>query len=137
MGILRSTIDESGARVCIGDLPTVEAHSGQLAQVIENLIGNAIKFRSERPLEIDISAGREGTQWRLCVKDNGIGMDPARAQQAFELFRRLHGQEHYTGTGIGLAICKKIIERHGGRIWVESEVDKGSAFCFTLPAMGK
>jgi chemotaxis family two-component system sensor kinase Cph1 len=100
-----------------------------MAQVFQNLIGNAVKFRSERPPEIDIGARRENGEWVLWVKDNGVGLDPRQSQRAFELFTRLHDRSKYPGTGIGLAICKKIIERHGGRIWVESKARRSSLRC--------
>jgi chemotaxis family two-component system sensor kinase Cph1 len=132
--MIGNAIAESGARITVADLPKVRTDSVQIAQVFLNLIGNAVKFRSERPVEIDIGARREGGQWILWVKDNGIGLDPAHSERAFELFTRLHQRSKYPGTGIGLAICKKIIERHGGRIWVESRIGEGATFYFTLPA---
>jgi PAS domain S-box-containing protein len=132
---LGGAIAESGARVDIGDLPAVQAHSGQLTQLFQNLVGNAVKFRRDGvPPQIDVGARRHGSYWLLWVKDNGIGLDPAQSSRAFELFRRLHGDSKYPGTGIGLAICKKIVERYGGRIWVESSPGEGSTFWFTLPA---
>jgi signal transduction histidine kinase len=131
--LLRPALDASGAKIAVpADLPKVQAHPGELAQVFENLIGNAVKFRSERPPEIEVGAKRDEDQWLVWVKDNGIGLDPKQADLAFELFRRLHDRSKYPGTGIGLAICKKIVERHDGRIWVESEPGKGSTFFFTL-----
>jgi light-regulated signal transduction histidine kinase (bacteriophytochrome) len=134
MTMLGRSVDESGARITIRDLPTVQADGTQLAQVFQNLVGNALKFRSERPPEIEVGARREAGEWRFWVKDNGIGLDPAQSRLAFELFQRLHDRTKYPGTGMGLAICKKIVERHGGRIWVESEPGEGSTFWFTLPA---
>jgi light-regulated signal transduction histidine kinase (bacteriophytochrome) len=110
------------------------ADEAQLAQVFQNLIANAIKFRrDEVPPRVHVSAEREGDVWTFCVTDNGIGVDPAQADHLFQIFQRLHTQEEYPGTGIGLALCKRIVERHGGHIWVESQPGEGSAFCFTLP----
>ena len=118
---LLATIQETGAEVTQGPLPTVRADPSQLAQLFQNLIGNAIKFRSQAPPKIQVDACREGNDWRFSVSDNGIGIDPQFQDHIFEVFRRLHTQKKYAGTGIGLAICKKIVDRHGGRIWVESE----------------
>ena len=94
----------------------------------------ALKFHGEHPLTIQVSAKRESGCWRFTVADNGIGIDPAHRERIFEIFQRLHTREEYDGTGIGLAICKKIIDQQGGRIWVESEVGRGSAFHFSIPA---
>jgi two-component system, chemotaxis family, sensor kinase Cph1 len=102
-------------------------------QVFQNLLGNALKFRSERPLEIEVGARQESRFWRLWIKDNGIGFDPIKQDKIFQLFQRLHSRQKYEGTGIGLSICKKIIERHGGKIWVDSIPGIGSTFYFTLP----
>jgi signal transduction histidine kinase len=96
----------------------------------QNLIGNALKYRSEEPPGIHLSAKQTGAEWRVCVEDNGLGIDARFHEHIFTVFRRLHGRE-YPGTGIGLATCKRIVERHGGRIWVESEPGKGSKFYFT------
>ncbi len=133
---LRAALTESGAKVTSNSLPTVTADKTQLVQLFQNLIGNAIKFGNERPIEIDVGAKRENGEWVLSVRDNGIGIDPQYAERIFMIFQRLHGAGDYPGTGLGLAVCKKIVERHGGRIWVESEPDKGSTFYFTLPAEG-
>jgi len=133
---LQVVIEETGAEITCEALPWVVGDDVQLAQLFQNLISNAIKFRSKRPPRIQIAAaeeeGREGF-WRFSVKDNGIGFDPRHADRIFQMFQRLHGQGEYEGTGIGLALCKRIVERHGGRIWVESEPGKGSTFYFTLP----
>jgi PAS domain S-box-containing protein len=130
---LQLAIAESGATITQDPLPTVLGDGARLGQVVQNLIGNALKFRGPAPPQIHVSAQRDGQQWRFAVRDNGIGIDPAQAGQLFRVFRRLHTRTKYPGTGIGLAICKKIIEQHGGRIWVESEVGKGATFFFTLP----
>jgi PAS domain S-box-containing protein len=133
LAALRLGIQESGATVAIDDLPVVLADAAQLAQLFQNLLGNAVKFRCERPLEIRVGAQREGNEWLLWVADNGIGIDPEQGARIFEIFQRLHSRREYPGSGIGLAICKKIVERHGGRIWVQSEPGQGSTFYFTLP----
>ena len=130
---LEVVIKESGATVSHDPLPEINADSIQIAQVFQNLISNAIKFRSEKPPEIRISARQEADHWLFSVKDNGIGIDPKYSKRIFEVFKRLHKREEYPGTGIGLSICKKIVERHGGSIWVDSKPGKGSTFYFTLP----
>ena len=130
---LQTAIQESGASVSWDDLPVVPVHSVHLEQLLQNLIGNAIKYRSETPPRIEIAAERSPQNWTFRVRDNGIGIDPQYAKQVFGIFKRLHSSESYSGTGIGLAICQKIVERYGGRIWVESELGKGATFCFTLP----
>jgi light-regulated signal transduction histidine kinase (bacteriophytochrome) len=109
------------------------ADSTQLAQVFQNLIINGIKFHTEEAPKIHISAEKKTSEWQFSVHDNGIGIDPQYSEKIFEVFKRLHKKEEYPGTGIGLSICKKIVERHGGDIWVESELGKGSTFYFTLP----
>jgi len=131
---LRLTIAESGAIVTHDPLPTVVTVPGQLKQVIENLLSNAVKFRGPAPPRIHLAARRHGTEWVFAVRDNGIGLDPQYAHRIFQMFQRLHTRREYPGTGIGLAICKRIVERHGGRIWVESEPGQGATFYFTLPA---
>jgi PAS domain S-box-containing protein len=124
---------ENEATVSHDPLPKVMVDYTQLVQVFQNLIANAIKFHSEEAPKIYISATESASEWVFSVQDNGIGIDPQYSEKIFEVFKRLHGKEKYQGTGIGLAICKKIVERHGGRIWVESELGKGSTFYFTLP----
>jgi signal transduction histidine kinase len=131
---LKVAIEENGAVVTHDPLPTVMADNPQLVQLFQNLIGNAIKFRGKEPPRVHVSAGRNGNGWTFSVRDNGIGIAPEYAERIFIIFQRLHGREEYPGTGIGLAICQKIVERHGGRIWVESQVGKGATFHFTLPA---
>ena len=126
-------IKENKAKVSHDPLPEVIVDSSQLAQVFQNLIANGIKFHSEEAPKIHISADKKAGEWAFSVRDNGIGIDYQYSEKIFEVFKRLHKKEEYPGTGIGLAICKKIIERHGGRIWVESELGKGSTFYFTLP----
>jgi len=129
---LQASIQESGAKITHNNLPTVMVDSSQFIQLLQNLIGNAIKFHGEKPPRIHISTKQEDNKWVFSVKDNGIGIDPKYFNQIFEIFKRLHTREEYSGSGIGLAICKKIVERHGGQIWVESEVGKGSTFYFTI-----
>jgi signal transduction histidine kinase len=131
---LRLPLAESEAVVTHDPLPTVVTVPGQLKQVIENLLSNAVKFRGPAPPRIHLAARRQGPEWVFSVRDNGIGLDPKYAQRIFEMFQRLHTRREYPGTGIGLAICKKIVERHGGRIWVESAPGQGATFYFTLPA---
>ena len=130
---LEVSIKENEATISYDSLPEIMADYTQLAQVFQNLISNAIKFRSKEAPKIHISAEKEGNQWLFSVQDNGIGIDPKYSERIFEVFKRLHKREEYPGTGIGLSICKKIVERHGGHIWVESELGKGSTFYFTLP----
>jgi signal transduction histidine kinase len=136
LGDLQLAVAESGAVVTHEALPTVTAAPGQLRQVLENLISNAVKFRGPEPPRIHLAAQRYGREWVFSVRDNGIGLDPQHAVRIFQMFQRLHTRKEYPGTGIGLAICKKIIERHGGRIWVESTPGQGATFLFTLPASG-
>jgi PAS domain S-box-containing protein len=132
---LKVAIEESGALVTHDPLPTVMADRPQLGQLFQNLIGNAIKFRSNEPPRVHISASRNGNGWTFSVRDNGIGIAPEYSERIFVIFQRLHSREEYAGTGVGLAICKKIVDRHGGRIWVNSEVGKGATFYFILPAV--
>jgi light-regulated signal transduction histidine kinase (bacteriophytochrome) len=133
---LKVSIDENKAIISHDPLPVVMADKTQISQVFQNLINNAIKFRSNDQPKINISVKKEENQWIFAVHDNGIGINPKHSDRIFEVFKRLHKKREYTGTGIGLAICKKIIERHGGHIWVESELGKGSIFYFTLPKTG-
>ena len=130
---LELVIAESGAVVDYDPLPTVSADGVQLMQLFQNLIDNAIKFRGEAPPRVHLSAVGEGKDWVFSVRDNGIGIDPRYFDRIFIVFQRLHAGHKYRGTGIGLAVCKKIVERHGGRIWVESRPGQGATFFFTLP----
>ncbi len=134
LGDLELPIRDSGAVVSVSRLPSVRACRGQLAQVFQNLLGNAIKFRGDAPPRVRVWAEREGKDWRFCVEDNGIGIEPEQSGRLFVIFRRLHTRSEYPGNGIGLAMAKKIVERHHGRIWVESEAGRGARFLFTLPA---
>jgi signal transduction histidine kinase len=131
---LTVAIAESGAVITHDRLPALVADQTQLTQLFQNLFGNAIKFhRPEEAPRIHVSSKRQDGAWRLSVRDNGIGIDPQYFDRIFIIFQRLHGREKYAGTGMGLAICKRIVERHGGRIWVESEPGKGSTFHFVIP----
>jgi signal transduction histidine kinase len=127
-------IAESQATVTAGRLPTVLGDPALLAQLFQNLIANAIKFRGDKAPVVRVSAEQHGSEWLFSFRDRGIGIDPQYSERIFIIFQRLHSKEEYPGTGIGLALCKKIVERHGGRIWVESEAGKGSDFRFTIPA---
>ena len=131
---LDATITESGAEITRDTLPTVAADAAQLVMLFQNLLGNALKFRGSAPPRIHIGAEQQGRWWQFTVQDNGIGIAPQHREQIFGLFQRLHSRRAYPGTGIGLALCQRIVERHGGRIWVESVIGQGSTFCFTLPA---
>jgi PAS domain S-box-containing protein len=131
---LRAAIEESQALVTQDSLPTVTADAAQMTQVFQNLMGNALKFRREgvRP-EIHVGARRDGADWLFWVRDNGIGIPAEQSERVFLIFQRLHTRDKFPGSGIGLAICKKIVERRGGRIWIESKVGEGTTFFFTLP----
>jgi PAS domain S-box-containing protein len=133
---LQLTIAESQAQITHDPLPVVKGDPVQLVAVFQNLLGNAIKFRGAEPLCIHIHARQQEQEWIFSVRDNGIGFDPRFAERIFVIFQRLNDRTEYPGTGIGLSICKRVITRHGGRIWVESEPGKGSVFYFTLPALG-
>jgi PAS domain S-box-containing protein len=138
---LGGALEESGGTVDVGPLPTVMADAGQLEQLFVNLLANALKFRRPGvPPHVTVTAerhetdGAHGTEWLFAVRDNGIGFEQQFAEQIFVVFQRLHTRAEYPGTGVGLAICKKIVERHGGRIWAESVPNEGTTFSFTLPA---
>jgi len=133
---LQGAIRESSAVITHDPLPLVDADASQLAMLFQNLLGNAIKFRGPAPPRIHITATREEQVWHFTVTDDGIGIDPRHHQRIFEIFQRLHTRAEYPGTGIGLALCKRIVERHGGRIWVGSEPGQGTIFHFTLPCPG-
>lgn len=130
---LASAMAESAAVVTHDALPLVLADETQLVQLLQNLIGNAIKFRGDAAPRVHISSADADDRWRITVRDEGIGIDQGDHVKIFALFQRLHTREEYDGTGLGLSICKKIVERHGGRIWVESAPGLGSAFHFTMP----
>jgi light-regulated signal transduction histidine kinase (bacteriophytochrome) len=134
---LRNAMEEAGASVTWDPLPTVRADEGQLAQLFQNLIGNALKFRSASVPRIHVSSSEKPTEWEFALADNGIGIEPQYSERIFMVFQRLHNKAEYPGTGIGLAICKKVVERHGGRIWVESKPGEGTTFRFTLPKEAK
>ncbi len=130
---LQESVKDSNAVVRVGSLPEVFADAGQLTALFQNLIGNAIKYREQRSPEIQVDARLRGQEWVFSVQDNGIGIEPQYFERIFQMFQRLHSRKDYPGTGIGLAACKKIVERHGGRIWVESRPGEGSTFFFTIP----
>jgi light-regulated signal transduction histidine kinase (bacteriophytochrome) len=134
---LQSLIQETGARIDYEDLPVLVADPSELLQLFQNLIGNAIKFRGAEPPEIRITARKEKKEWLVSIKDNGIGIEPHHAEDVFVIFKRLHTREEYPGSGIGLAICKKIVEHNQGHIWVESQPGMGSTFQFTWPLPSK
>jgi len=132
---LRAGIVAAGAKTTHDSLPMVLADRTQLAQLFQNLIGNALKFKhQDRPCEIHVGARRADAQWVFSIRDNGIGIPAEQFERIFLIFQRLHPRSKHPGTGIGLAICKRIVERLGGRIWVESTLGEGSTFFFTLPA---
>jgi len=130
---LNAAIQESGAVVTQGPLPPVRLHKFQLEQLFQNLVGNAIRYRSEERPTIHVAAERHDDMWQFSVRDNGLGIDSEYREQIFGIFKRLHSAAEYPGTGLGLAICQRIVERAGGRIWVESNPGRGSTFLFTLP----
>lgn len=132
---LEIAIRESDAEIVYSDLPCVIGDSSQLGQLFQNIIGNALKFKTERRPRVEIEAERTDDHWTFCVRDNGIGFDQRYADRIFGVFKRLHRNTDIPGTGIGLAICQRIIDRHGGRIWAESETGNGARFFFTLPAV--
>ncbi len=130
---LDAAIRESGGQVLVDPLPTVPADRTQMIQLLQNLIGNALKYHGQAPPQVHISADQQGEYVRFSIRDNGIGIAEKDAKEIFKIFKRLHGDSEYPGTGIGLATCKKIVERHRGKIWVESRPDQGSVFYFTIP----
>jgi light-regulated signal transduction histidine kinase (bacteriophytochrome) len=130
---LEPKMSENGGKVVAGPLPVVKVHKSHLQQIFQNLIGNALKYHGSAPPVIEITAKRQDGRWLFAVRDNGIGIDPQYHQNIFGMFKRLHSGQEFSGTGMGLAICQRIVERHNGKIWVESEPGKGSTFYFTLP----
>jgi light-regulated signal transduction histidine kinase (bacteriophytochrome) len=133
--VLAPRIEETGAVVEAGNLPVVSGEASLLALVFQNLIGNGLKFRGEEPPHITVGAERDGDEWRFTVADNGIGVDREYADRIFIIFQRLHPRTSYEGTGIGLSMVRKIIEYHGGRVWLDTERDHGATFHFTLPVI--
>ena len=131
---LRAAIEESSAAVTWDPLPSLDIDELQIGQLFQNLIGNALKFRGPGVPRAHVSVVASENDHQVTVSDNGIGIEPAYSERIFQIFQRLHGREEYSGTGIGLSICRKIVDRHGGRIWVESTPGQGSVFLFTLPA---
>jgi light-regulated signal transduction histidine kinase (bacteriophytochrome) len=128
------SIAEKNSEIICGDLPVVLADPIAMIQLFQNLIGNALKFqRNEKPVVHVVCEPRRGSDWLFSIRDNGIGIDPVNFERLFQVFQRLHTKQEYPGTGIGLAICKKIVEHHGGQIWLESEPGKGTVFFFTIP----
>ena len=130
---LQIAISDSGAQITYDSLPTLVGNEGQFVQLFQNLLSNAIKFQGDEPPKIAVKAERSGNGWTFSVKDNGIGIEPQYAERIFVIFQRLHTKDRYPGTGIGLAICKKVVEHHGGRIWAESTPGTGTTFWFTIP----
>jgi light-regulated signal transduction histidine kinase (bacteriophytochrome) len=129
---LRISIEQSRAVIAASPLPPVRMQAVHLQQVFQNLLGNAIKYRAKEAPKIEVSARRNGGEWFFSIKDNGIGIDEQYASTIFGIFKRLHSATEYPGTGMGLAICKRIVQRYGGRIWVESKLGSGSTFVFTV-----
>jgi len=131
---LDQAIEESGASVTHDPLPTLQVDRGQMVRLFQNLVGNAVKYRKPgRPPKVHISAEQKGAEWVISIRDNGIGFDPKYASSIFAPFKRLHTADEYPGTGVGLAICRRIVQAQGGRIWAESKPDEGTTFLFTLP----
>jgi light-regulated signal transduction histidine kinase (bacteriophytochrome) len=128
-------VSASGAKIVSGELPVVRGDRTQLVQLFQNLIGNAIKFRRpEVTPEIEVAATVQEGQWLIAIRDNGIGIPPEKRDRIFEVFHRLHSSEEYPGHGIGLTTCQKIVRRHGGQIWIESQLGEGTTFFFTIPS---
>jgi PAS domain S-box-containing protein len=133
VALLEPSIHDAGGKVTRGDLPVVIGDRSQFIQLMQNLIGNGLKYHGDKSPHVHVSAERNGSEWIFSVQDNGIGIAPKYYERVFEIFKRLHDQKEYPGTGIGLAVCRRVVNRHGGRIWVESEAGHGSVFHFTLP----
>ncbi|MCU4971135.1 PAS domain S-box protein [Halobacteria archaeon AArc-m2/3/4] len=134
---LQLQIEESNAEITAESLPRVEGDPGQLRQVFQNLLDNAIEYSGDEPPQVHVAVERDGAMWEVSVHDEGIGIDPDEADRIFDVFQRLHSQEEHSGTGIGLALCRRIIERHDGKIWVESSPGEGATFSFTVPAVSE
>jgi signal transduction histidine kinase len=132
---LQAPIAETAAAITHGPLPTVPGHECQLRRVLQNLIGNALKYSGGRPPEVHVAAQREDGHWLLSVCDRGVGIPPEQHERIFQIFQRGQASDAVPGKGIGLAVCRRLVERHGGRIWVESQPKSGSTFYFTLPAV--
>ena len=131
---MHGAITDTEAQIQIAPLGTIMGDQEQLYRLFQNLLSNALKFTKYNAPRVEIGGSREGKFWKLYIKDYGIGIAPEYHESIFHLFGRLHSQDHYQGSGVGLTICKKIVERHGGTIWVESAIDQGATFFFTLPA---
>jgi len=136
VAVLDASLTDSGGSITRAELPVVRGDAAQLSQLLQNLIGNGLKYHGDEPPRIHVDACRNGASWQISVRDHGIGIAPEQHDRIFELFRRLHTQSEYPGTGIGLAICRRIVLRHGGRIWLESGGESGSVFYFTIPQPG-
>ncbi len=136
VALLRSSIEDTHGEVTRGELPTVVGDRSQISQLLQNLIGNAIKYHGDKPPQVRVSAENKGGRWTIAVRDNGIGIAAKHRESIFEIFRRLHSADKYPGTGIGLAVCRRIVQRHGGNIWFESEPGQGSTFFFTIASRG-
>jgi PAS domain S-box-containing protein len=133
VALLESSIRDAGGQVDCGELPVVMGDRSQLVQLMQNLIGNGLKYHGDKTPNVHVSASRDGNEWIFSVRDNGIGIEPRYHDRVFEIFKRLHDQTEYPGSGIGLAVCRRVVTRHGGRIWLESEPEHGSVFHFTIP----
>lgn len=131
---LRQAVNESHAAIAVASLPAVHADRRQLTQLFQNLLSNAIKYSGHAPPHVTVSAEPVGDAWCFAVRDRGIGIPPEARERVFAIFQRLHGREEYPGTGVGLALCRRIVERHGGRIWIEPTSGPGTEVRFTLPA---
>ncbi|MCP4154668.1 MAG: GHKL domain-containing protein, partial [bacterium] len=132
---LTKAVEESSAEITYDPLPSITCDEAQLFRLLQNLVGNAVKFRGAPPPKIHVRVEKKDNYWVFSVRDNGIGIDPRHNTRIFQIFQRLHGRTEYTGTGIGLAICKRIVERHNGRIRVDSKPGQGSTFYFTIPVI--
>ena len=134
---LELAIEDAGAEITVGELPVVRGNEVQLVQLVQNLVANALRFKKpDEPPRISVWAEDRDSEWLFAVRDSGIGLDPKHSERIFRIFQRLHPIGRYDGSGIGLAICRKIVERHGGRIWVEAEPDRGATFYFTISKKG-